>query len=71
MPPLPPGVESLPGAGPPARLVALPFISSLFRTGPDSIGGLITDKTETLKFGVQLGPILPQGSRKKVSRVLV
>jgi hypothetical protein len=32
---------------------------------------LLTDKTETLKLGIQLEPILPQGSRKKIPRIVV
>ena len=30
---------------------------------------LLTDKTEPLELGIQLEPILPQGSRKKIPRV--
>ena len=32
---------------------------------------LLADKAGTLKLGIQLGPILPRGSRKKIPRVLV
>ena len=32
---------------------------------------LLADKAGTLKLGIQLGPILPQGSRKKIPPVLV
>ena len=32
---------------------------------------LLTDKPETLKLGIQLEPILPEGSRKKIPRIVV
>ena len=32
---------------------------------------LLTDKPETLKLGIQLESILPEGSRKKIPRIVV